>query len=139
MTDRFDPDDDEHRAMKQDLMRGIALRDIATTHQVDRTLEAVGFELIEGTDRGAGSDGPTTPWYQPLESWSRTLGNSPMGVPKGRRTAIGGSRLAEMLRILPKGSADVFEMLDRTAGAYTAGGRSGVFTPLYCFLARKPL
>jgi len=139
MTDRFDPDDDEHRAMKQDLMHGIALKDIATTHEVDRMLEAVGFELIEGIDRGAEGDGPTVPWYQPLESWNRKLGNSLIGVPQGRKTAIGGSRLAEALRILPKGSADVVEMLDRTASAYAAGGRSGIFTPLYCFLARKPL
>ena len=139
MTDRFDPDDDEHRAMKQDLMHGIALKDIATFGEVNRALETAGFELVEGMDRGAEQDGPTTPWYQPLESWSRTLGNSLIGVPQGRKTAIGGSRLAELLRILPKGSADVVAMLDRTAGAYAAGGRSGIFTPLYCFLARKPL
>ena len=120
-------------------MHGIALKDIATFGEVDRALEAAGFELVEGIDRGAEQDGPTTPWYQPLESWSRTLGNSLIGVPQGRRTAIGGSRLAEVLRILPKGSADVVEMLDRTASAYAAGGRSGIFTPLYCFLARKPL
>jgi len=27
--------------------------------------------------------------------------------------------------------------MDRTADAYVAGGRTGTFTPLYCFLARK--
>ena len=138
MTDRFDPADEQHAAMKQDLMHGIALKDIATFGEVNRALETAGFEVIEGMDRGAGEDGTTTPWYQPLESWSRTLGNSFIGVPHGRRTAIGGSKLAEVLRILPKGSADVIEMLDRTASAYAAGGRSGIFTPLYCFLARKP-
>ena len=139
MTDKFDPGDARHQAMKQDLMHGIALKDIATTDEVDRTLEAVGFELIEGMDRGAEQDGPTTPWYRPLETWNRALGNSPMGVPLGRRTATRGSRLAEVLRILPKGSADVVKMLDQTASAYAAGGRTGIFTPLYCFLARKPL
>ena len=140
LTDRFDPDDDRHLAMKQDLMHGIALKDIATTVEVDRMLESVGFELIEGMDRGVvAENGPATPWYQPLETWSRTLGNSLIGVPLGRKTARGGSRLAEALRILPKGSADVIKMLDQTAIAYTAGGRSGIFTPLYCFLARKPL
>ncbi len=138
MTDRFDPDDDQHRAMEQDLRHGIALKDIATFGEVNRALETAGFELIEGMDRGAEENGSTTPWYQPLESWSRTLGNSVMGVPHGRKTAIGGSRLAEVLRILPKGSADVVEMLHRTANAYAAGGRAGIFTPLYCFLARKP-
>ena len=139
MTDRFDPDDDQHRAMEQDLMHGIALKDIATFGEVNRALEAAGFELIEGMDRGAEENGSTTPWYQPLESWSRTLGNSVMAGPHGRKTAIGGSRLAEALRILPKGSTDVVEMLHRTANAYAAGGRAGIFTPLYCFLARKPL
>ena len=138
MTDRFDPDDDQHRAMEQDLRHGIALKDIATFGEVNRALETAGFELIEGMDRGAEENGSTTPWYQPLESWSRTLGNSVMGGPHGRKTAIGGSRLAEALRILPKGSAEVVEMLHRTANAYAAGGRAGIFTPLYCFLARKP-
>ena len=28
--------------------------------------------------------------------------------------------------------------MDRTANAYVAGGRTGTFTPLYCFVARKP-
>ena len=138
LTDRFDPGDERHLAMKQDLMHGIALKDIATTVEVDRMLESVGFELIEGMNRGAAEHGSITPWYQPLETWSRTLGNSLQGVPLGRKTAVGGSRLAELLWILPKGTADVVKMLDQTASAYTAGGRSGIFTPLYCFLARKP-
>ena len=44
-----------------------------------------------------------------------------------------------MLRVLPKGTADVVRLMDRAARAYVAGGRAGIFTPLYCFLARKPL
>ncbi|MYJ01532.1 MAG: hypothetical protein F4102_04460 [Chloroflexi bacterium] len=43
-----------------------------------------------------------------------------------------------MLRIFPEGSTDVIRMMDRTAQAYIAGGQTGIFTPLYCFLARKP-
>jgi len=139
MTDRFDPGNERHRAVKRELMHGIALQDVATTAEVNRTLESVGFELVEGRDRGAAtSNGESTPWYQPMETWSRALGNSPIGVPLGRKAAVAGSRLAEMLRILPRGSADVVKMLDRTARAYVAGGRSGIFTPLYCFLVRKP-
>ena len=51
MTDRFDADDDQHQAMKQDLMHGIALKEIATFGEVNRALETAGFELIEGMDR----------------------------------------------------------------------------------------
>ena len=60
-------------------------------------------------------------------------------LPRGRKVVIAGSKLAEALRLIPKGSAEVVRLLDRTADAYVAGGKSGVFTPLYCFLARKPL
>ncbi len=139
MTDKFDPDDDRHKTIKQNLMHGIALKDIATTDEVDKTLEAAGFQVIEGKDRAIGEDGPATPWYQPMESRSGTIGNALRRTPLGRKLSIGASRLAETLRVIPKGSTDVIGLMDRTANAYVAGGKAGVFTPLYCFLARKPL
>ena len=138
MTDRFDPDDDQHRAMKQDLMHGIALKGIATFDEVNRALVTAGFELIEGVDRAVEGNGPITPWYQPLEPRWKTFGNDLLGVPLGRRASIGTFKIAEALRVSPKGSSAVVEMLDQTATAYVAGGKSGIFTPLYCFLARKP-
>ncbi len=139
MTDRFDPDDDRHRAIKRDLMHGIALNDIATMGEVDRALESVGFEVIEGRDRAVAEDGASTPWYRPMEAPGKTLGSALRRIPLGRKAYIGISRLAEMLGVFPKGSTDVIRLMDGTAKAYVAGGRAGVFTPLYCFLARKPL
>ena len=53
LTDKFDPDDPRHRALEQDLRYGIALKDIATMGEVNRALEAAGFEVVEGMDRGA--------------------------------------------------------------------------------------
>ncbi len=139
MTDRFDPGDSRHRAIKRDLMHGIALKDIATTDEVDQALEAAGFQVMEGRDRAVAESGPTTPWYHPMETRGKTR-NSPLRrIPLGRKAYIGVSRLAEVLGVFPKGSADVVRLMDRTARAYVAGGRAGVFTPLYCFLARKPL
>ena len=139
MTGIFDPANDRHRAIKQDLMQGIALKDIATMGEVNRSLESVGFQVVEARDRAVVEDGPTTPWYRPMETRSQTLGNALRRIPLGRKAFIGASRLAEALRLFPKGSAEVVALLDRTANAYVAGGRAGIFTPLYCFLARKPL
>ncbi len=139
LTDRFDPDDDRHLAIKRELMHGIALKDIATTHEVDRTLERVGFEVIEGMDRAVGKDDSITPWYQPMETLNRTLGNAVFRNSLGRRVLIWGTKLAEGVGVFPKGSAEVVKLLHRTANAYVAGGKTGIFTPLYCFLARKPL
>ncbi len=138
MTDRFDPGDDRHQAMKEDLMHGIALKDIATTGEVDRALETAGFQVIEAQDRAVDENSPLTPWYQPMEARSNTLGNALRRTPLGRNALRGTLRLAEALGMFPKGSADVIGLMDRTARAYVAGGRAGIFTPLYCFLALKP-
>ena len=138
LTDKFDPNDNRHRAIKQDLMRGIALNDIAMFAEVNHALEAAGFHIIEAMDRNV-QKGPSTPWYQPMQGRHGTLGNALRRLPWGRKAAIAGSKLAEALRVFPKGSSEVVRLLDRTADAYVAGGRVGIFTPLYCFLARKPL
>ena len=138
MTGKFDPDNDRHRSIKQDLMRGIALKDVETMDGVDRALESAGFRIVEGVDLAVAEDGPATPWYRPMEAWGGTLASALRRTPSGRRAFIGASRLAELLGVFPKGSSKVVELLDRTAGAYVAGGATGIFTPLHCFLARKP-
>ncbi len=139
MTDRFDSGDGQHRALKKDLMHGIALKDIATMGEVDRALEAAGFQVIEAKDRAVDENSPITPWYQPMEARSDTLGNALRRTPLGRKALLGTFRISEALGMFPKGSSDVIQLMDRTAKAYVAGGRTGLFTPLYCFLARKPL
>ncbi len=138
LTEKFDPNDSRHKAIKQDLMQGIALNDIATFAEVNHALESVGFEVLEGVDRDV-QQGPSTPWYQPMESRQGTLGNAVRRLPWGRKAMVAGLKLAEAVRLFPAGSAEVVRLLDRTADAYVAGGKSGIFTPLYCFLARKPL
>ncbi|MDE0246841.1 MAG: class I SAM-dependent methyltransferase [Gammaproteobacteria bacterium] len=134
----FDPRDGRHRTIKRNLMRGIALHDIATFGEVNHALEGAGFQVIEGSDWDV-REGQSTPWYQPMESRHGTLGNAVRRLPWGRKAFIAGSKLAEVLRLFPNGSAEVVRLLDRTAEAYVAGGKAGIFTPLYCFLARKPL
>ncbi len=137
LTDKFDPNDKRHQAIKKHLMRGIALKDIATFREVNQALEAAGFQVIEGMDRDV-REGPFTPWYRPMESRHGTLGNALNRLPWSRKALIAGAKMAEAIRLLPKGSSEVIRLLDRTADAYVAGGRTGIFTPLYCFLARKP-
>ena len=137
LTGKFDPDDSHHQDVKKALMLGIALRDIATFSQVNHALEAVGFQVVEAADRNV-QDGSSTPWYQPMEGRRGTLRGAFRRTPAGRKAVLGLVRLAEALRYFPSGSASVVRLMDRTADAYVAGGKTGIFTPLYCFLARKP-
>ena len=139
MTDKFDPDNDGHRSIKQGLMRGIALKDIATMSEVSRSLERVGFQVVEAKDRAVSENGPATPWYMPMESRRGTLNSALRRSLLGRHVLMGAFRLAGVLGICPRGSAEVIGLLDQAAKAYVEGGRAMVFTPLYCFLARKPL
>ncbi len=139
MTDRYDPGDTRHRAMKEALMQGIALKDIATMHEVNRDLEAAGFQVIEAKDRAVDDNGQGIPWYQPMERKGNSLGYALRRTPLGRKAIIITTRLVEAVGMFPRGSSDVVALLDRTANAYVAGGKAGIFTPLYCFLALKPL
>jgi sterol 24-C-methyltransferase len=45
----------------------------------------------------------------------------------------------EFAGVAPKGSLEVASMLERAADGLVAGGKKGIFTPLYFFLVRKPL
>ena len=139
MTEKFNPVDARHEAMKRDLMQGIALKDIATFDEVNRALENAGFQIIEGKDRAIEGDRPSIPWYQPMDTRRGNQGGILRRIPAGRKLHLWLSRLTESLGVLPKGTSSVIGIMDRTANAYVAGGKAGVFTPLYCFLARKPL
>ena len=137
LTDDFDPTSGEHQSIKQEVMRYIVLKEVPTFAEVNRALESAGFEVLEGTDRNV-ADGPSVPWYAPMEGRYGSSRRSLVRVPTGRRVVQEAIRLAEFLRIFPRGSAKVVGLMDRTAEAYVSGGRAGIFTPLYCFLARKP-
>ncbi len=138
MTDEFNPDLERHRGIKRDLMHGIALKEIASFEEVNQALQTAGFQVMEAMDRAVDENAPSAPWYQPMQTRGGTMRDALRRIPLGRKLFIGASRVAETLRIFPKGSTDVVGLLDRTANAYVAGGKAGIFTPLYCFLARKP-
>ena len=139
MTDMYDSGNDRHRAIKRELMRGIALKEIATFGEVNRALETAGFEVIEGGDLAVDHHGPVTPWYQPMETRRGLPGSALRRIPRSSKAMRWGVRMSEFLGVFPKGSAEMIALMDRTANAYVAGGKTGIFTPLYCFVARRPV
>ena len=138
LTEAFDVNNPEHMRIKEELMRGIALNEIASFGEVNRTLETVGFEVVEASNLDV-KEGPSTPWYHPMASRYGVFGNFFRGTPLGRKLITRIVRFAELIRLFPRGSHGVIRFMDRTADAYVDGGKEGIFTPLYCFIARKPL
>ncbi len=136
LTNVFELEDEQHCAIRDEIKFTLALSDLFKFEEVNRALEAVGFEIVEAADQEV-ENASSVSWYQPMEGLTSSL-RSWLRVPGGRSTLAGGVRLAEVVGMFPKDSWRVIELLDRQADAYVAGGKSGIYTPLYCFLARKP-
>ena len=136
VTGKFDPGNEEHQRIKHNIMVGDALPDIPLTEEVPRALQEAGFELVDAHDRALESD-PETPWYRALQGRDLSLGSIPR-TPIGRAVTNLVLRAGERLRVVPKGARAVSTLLNAAADALAAGGESGIFTPMYFFLARKP-
>ncbi len=135
LTDDYDPANAEHRRIKNAIMVGDALPEIASTSEICAALRAAGFELVEARDRASESD-PRTPWYRALQGRDLTISSIPR-TPFGRALTNLTLRAGEKLRLFPEGSRAVSTLLNAAADALVEGGRSGIFTPMFFFLARK--
>lgn len=135
LTDRYDPQSAEHRAIKKGIEEGDALPDIWPTATVMQALTGAGFEVIAGRDVARESS-IASPWYQPLAGqWS------PSGfrrTPPGRWLTGKMVRALEWAHVAPKGSSAVSDFLNVGADALVRGGQTGVFTPMFFFHGRKP-
>ena len=136
LTDRFDPEDPLHQQVKSDLEAGGSLPDIAHPHQVDNALRQAGFEVLETRDL-AKDPGPGIPWYHPLVGSRFSLAGF-RSSRVGRMATHSTLCLMEASRIVPRGTVRVHGFLDSCAKAMVAGGRLGIFTPMYFIYARKP-
>ena len=136
LTDDFDPANAEHRRIKNAIMAGDALPEIASMPEICDALRTAGFELLEARDRAPESD-LQTPWYRALQGRDLTLSSIPR-TPFGRALTNLTLRAGERLRLFPEGSRAVSTLLNAAADALVEGGRSGIFTPMFFFLARKP-
>ncbi len=136
LTDEFDADDVRHQRIKNDIMIGDGLPDIPRTSEVEAALRSAGFELLDAHDRASESD-PKTPWYRPLQGSGFSLSGIPRS-PWGRELVNLTLRAGEACRLFPKGSRAVSTLLNRAGDALVEGGKSGIFTPMYFVLARKP-
>ena len=136
LTERFDPGDARHAAIRADIQRGGGLVEIATGPAIDGALRQVGFEVIETRDLAV-QEGPSIPWYQPLVGSGLSLAAFRSSRP-GRALTRHSLRLLEALHLTPRGSARVAETLDLCADAMAESGRLGIFTPMYFIHARKP-
>jgi sterol 24-C-methyltransferase len=139
MTDLYDEKNAEHRLLKHNIEKGDGLPDLARDKDVDAALRAAGFELITAYDLAeeAKKNGNEVEWYDRLAG-----GCWPPSKMKYTRTGIKATEYMvaglEKVGIAPKGTTETHRMLACGAEGLVAGGRTGTFTPMYFFMARKP-
>eukprot|EP00127_Corallochytrium_limacisporum_P003660 Clim_evm48s151 gene=Clim_evmTU48s151 len=135
LTDRYDPENEEHRKIKAEIEVGNGLPDILTTADNLKALKEAGFEIEDEFD---GVDRAEVPWYEPLEP-------SRLSLSGFRTTALGRFCTRNLVwaletaGIAPKGSSKTSAVLETAADALVAGGKLGIFTPMHFTLARKPV
>ncbi|TQD91599.1 hypothetical protein C1H46_022782 [Malus baccata] len=135
MTDAFDPNNQEHQKIKAEIEIGDGLPDIRLTGKCLEALKQAGFEVIWEKDLAV--DSPL-PWYLPLDK-SRISLSSFRLTAAGRFVTRNLVKVLEYIGLAPAGSQRVQDFLEKAAVGLVEGGKKEIFTPMYFFLARKPL
>ncbi|CAH9098961.1 unnamed protein product [Cuscuta epithymum] len=135
MTDSYDPNNSEHKRIKLEIELGNGLPDVRLTTQCLEAVKHAGFEVV--WEKDLTEDSPI-PWYLPLDT-------SHFSLSSFRLTAVGRLltrnlvKALEYVGVAPKGSQRVQDFLEKAAEGLVAGGKKGIFTPMYFFVARKPM
>ncbi len=136
LTDLFDPHNSEHLRIKKGIEIGNGLPVLVHTSEVYNALISAGFEILEAKDLAFESH-PKTPWYRALEGRDLSL-SSISRIPAGRALTHLVLKVGERFGVFPAGATEVSRILSEVAFQLVEGGKSGIFTPMYYFLARKP-
>lgn len=140
LTPKYDTNNEEHRLIKKKIEEGDGLPDMATEEQCVQALKNVGFEVVEARDMALDSlFGTGDPWWLPLHPSNNPLSFRFQLSPFGKwitRTLLW---FFEGIWLVPAGTSKVQGMLQQGAWGCERGGYTGIFTPMYLMVARKPL
>jgi len=101
-------------------------------------LKKAGFEVIEHFDIAVTAlKANTISWYSTLQGglWPSTFKHTKWGRFLTQKMVD----VLETIKIAPKGTGETHRILSTAADCLAKGGDTGIFTPMYYFLARKPL
>jgi len=138
MTDKFDRNNENHQRIKKSIELGNSIPDLLQPWEIDDCIVKAGFELIEARDVGVWDASTDIPWFESLEGkyWSLTsFKHTPLGIWLTNKMIW----CLETLRIAPRGTLEVHSMLSAVAVDLVEGGKQEIFTPMYFYLARKPI
>ncbi|KAG0051745.1 Delta(24)-sterol C-methyltransferase [Gryganskiella cystojenkinii] len=143
MTDKYDPTNARHLRIVRGLEVGNGVAKMVTVTDCLKALETVGFDIEIAKDMGATDD--KIKWYYPLQGDIRQANAFWDYLTVLRTTTAGRAattymvKTLEALGLVAAGSAKVSSILQTAADSVLEGAELGIFTPMYFFVARKPM
>ncbi|GJJ68042.1 sterol 24-C-methyltransferase [Entomortierella parvispora] len=143
LTDKYEPANPEHQRIAKGIKLGCSLVNLVTVQETLDALTSAGFEIEEYEDRAVNDD--PIPWYYPLSGELR-YARTPYDYFTIFRSSTYGRIMTntfcaalEKVGILAAGSTQVAKFLDVGATSLAESGKLGIYTPMFFFVARKPL
>ncbi|KAI8356825.1 sterol 24-C-methyltransferase [Mortierella sp. GBAus27b] len=143
MTDKYDPTNPEHLRIVRGLEVGNGVAKMMTVKDCLAALEKVGFTIEKNMDMAETDD--HIKWYYPIQGDVRQANTFWDYLTVLRTTTSGRAVTTFMVSALEKiglvapGSTKVSTILQTAADSVVEGADLGIFTPMYFFVARKPL
>lgn len=138
LTDKYDKENADHGWIKKAIEEGDGLPDMCHTSVCTKAVEDAGFDLVEARDCAL-DGGFVDPWYRPLTpSWK------PWVLPGFQFNPVVFVlfpyilKALELIRVVPVGTCKTQVMLQAGGIGCERGGDTGVFTPMWLMVGRKP-
>lgn len=132
-TKNYDPNSEQHKFIKKAIEEGDGLPDIAHINDIPVALKESGFVDVEVRDV---AEEAQVPWEDPLTP-KYTLSNWQL-TPIGKKLIGLALTAAEKVKLAPKGTLGVQNMLLRAQEGLYLGGKLKVFTPMAFHYGKKP-
>lgn len=141
LTDKYDSSSELHRTLKKCIEVGDGLPDLVHTSVCTDALAKAGFEIQEVRD--CALDGHLEggrPWFFPLmPSWNPFSWPGFQFNPIMYRLMPIILRCFEFIGLVPSGTSSTQVMLQAGGVGCAQGGHTGIFTPMWLMVAKKPL
>ncbi|KAJ3758103.1 delta-sterol C-methyltransferase [Lentinula raphanica] len=143
MTSTWDPTNPTHKSLAHSIELGNGIPQMRPLALARAALLSTGFEITYEDDLASHND--PIPWYYPLEGDLRKAQTLYDLFTVWRTTAFGMFVMhgimwvLEMIGVVPKGTMEVGKALKVAQTSLIEGGKTGLFTPMYMVVCRKPL
>jgi len=142
MTDKYDPENVQHRDIRLAIEVGDGISNMVTISEGVAAMKNVGFELLHHEDLAARPD--PQPWYWPIAGELSYMQSyldffTVFRMTHTARSIVHGfTGLLEIVGLAPKGSNKTANALATAADGLVAGAKLNLFTPMYLMVGRKP-